>query len=167
MGSNNFDSRHSMLPPLDLGMPWMPDVVAAKMVEIHEEISPCSTSNLQRRNAIRCLAECMMTTERGDEKGSLKRSNAVRRKRANTGATELSTDTVAETEASITQVRTQEPFHLQYAVNRPQTTGSERPSRFIEHLVQDDVEPRKEAKSHAGVSKAVFRMKAGLKGMLR
>lgn len=164
MERNNFDSQHSMLPPLDLGAPWMPDVVAAKMVQIHEEISPSTTSTLQRRNAIRCPAGNMTMIEREKESCSLKRTNAVRRKRANTGATELSADSMTETEASVNPARTKESGHSEgpvHAIGGPQTNVSVRPSRFTEHLLDD------EAKSHNGVARAISKMKAGLKDMLR
>lgn len=180
-GSSNHN-QPMQLPPLDLGTPWMPIVVTAKMHQIHEEISPSNTTTLRRRNALRCPAGSVTIVDREGESCSLKRTNAVRRKRANTGATELSADSTAETEASATKVHTQGNFHhdrLQNAVNYPQTSGALRPSRFIEHVVHDDVDDnvveevdddvdsRKEVKSRAGVSKAVSKMKAGLKGMLR
>lgn len=165
MDGTNSQSQQSMLPPLDLGTPWMPDVVAAKMVQIHNEISPSNTSDLKRRNAMRWRAESVtMTVRDDDEECTLKRSNAVRRKRTNTGATDLSADTFAESEASVDQARTKDGGHHEgplHAVHHPQTAGTPRPSKFTEHLVDD------EAKSHAGVARAILKMKAGLKGMLR
>lgn len=166
MESSNFGSQHSMLPPLDLGTPWMADVLAAKMIQIQEEISPCNMSNLQRRNAMRCPAENVTMIEREDEACTLQRTNAVRRKRTNTQSTDLSADTAAVTEASVDQGRTKEnDYHegLMDAVGGPQMGVSWRPSRFTEQLIEDEKEPIQGKSSHAGIAKAVLKMRACLK----
>lgn len=170
MENSNIHNQPGQLPPLDLGTPWMPDVMTAKMHHIHEKISPKTSSNLSRRNALRWPAESVTIVDREEEPCMLKRTNAVRRKRTNTETTDLSADTVTGTEASVNEVQTNESSQRKECANvcsHPQPVRSLRPSRFTEHLLEDDVDLRGEAKPSAGVSKAVCKMKAGLKGMLR
>lgn len=168
--------QHFVDLQVDVATASRPEVAKARLSCDQEMASMTPTPGLRRRNAMRWPAESVIRTTADDTGPGLTRSNAIRRPRTASRPQPRQAADVADSSKNTTKVpgprvKFADPptrGHIQRASgDRLKRPPSPRPSRFIEHLCEDDESVSEDsAGDRHGLSEACSKVKEYFKNAM-